>query len=195
MKLKRRCSIDMGKAEIRDKMKQLRRSMSAEEICGKSTEITAVLFSLECFKNAKTVMVYLSAFREVDTAQIIERLISDGKKIVVPICNVENCTITPSYIKDFSDMHKGAYGIWEPKKTEKADVSDIDMIIVPGIAFDENGNRCGFGKGYYDKLLCGCRAVKVGLCYDFQIVKSLETNEYDIPMDFVISERRTINAV
>lgn len=195
MKLSQRCNIDMIKSEIRNEMKKLRRFMSSEEIRVKSAEITAVLFSLECLKSAKTVMVYLSAFREVDTSEAVRKLAEYGKKIVVPVCNTEDCTITPSYINGFSDMHRGAYGIWEPDKIAEARISDIDVIIVPGIVFDENANRCGFGKGYYDRLLCECRAVKIGLCYDFQIVKSIETDEHDIPMDLVISERRIINAV
>ncbi len=185
----------MSKAEIREHMKKLRRSLSAEEISQKSAEIVSVLFSLDEFRQAKTVMVYISAFKEVDTSAIIVRLQRDGKKIVVPVCNTEDFTIIPSYIAGFDDMHRGAYGIWEPDEIREASVGDIDLIIVPGIAFDEKGNRCGFGKGYYDRLLSESRAVKIGLCYDFQITQTLETDEYDIPMDKVISERRIIDAV
>lgn len=185
----------MNKSEIREHMKRLRRELSAEEISKKSAEITSVLFSLDEFSRADTVMVYISAFKEVDTRAIIERLDGEGRKIVVPISNTEDFTITPSYITGFDDMHRGAYGIWEPDEVNEAREEDIDLIIVPGIAFDERGNRCGFGKGYYDRLLSESNAVKIGLCYDFQIVSELETDEYDIPMDMVISERRIINAV
>jgi len=185
----------MDKQTAREMMKKLRRELSAEEIQKKSTEITSVLFSLDCFKNADTVMVYLSAFKEVDTSEIVEELIRLGKKIVVPVCNVETCTITPSYISGFCDMHKGVYGIWEPNSVKEASVSDIDLVIVPGIAFDIKGSRCGFGKGYYDKLLCKSNAVKIGLCYDFQVVDKLDCDKYDIAMDMVITERRIINAV
>lgn len=176
-------------------MKKLRRELTADEIEKKSAEIVSVLFSLDEFRRAKTVMVYISAFKEVDTSAVIERLKNDGKKIVVPISNTDTFTITPSYINGFEDMHKGAYGIWEPNEVYEAEIADIDLIIVPGIAFDEKCNRCGFGKGYYDRLLSGSKAVKIGLCYDFQIAERLETDEYDIPMDRVISERRIINAV
>ena len=81
------------------------------------------------------------------------------------------------------------------QRVREASVSDIDLIIVPGIAFDERCNRCGFGKGYYDRLLSESKAVKIGLCYDFQVVDELECDEYDIAMDMVITERRIINAV
>jgi 5-formyltetrahydrofolate cyclo-ligase len=93
------------------------------------------------------------------------------------------------------DMARGAYGILEPVSIKKAEVSDIDLIIVPGIAFDINGGRCGFGKGYYDRLLCESKAKKIGLCYDFQLVREIETDEHDIPMDMIITERRIINHV
>lgn len=189
------CSIDMEKNEAREYMKKLRRQLSEEEIQEKSAEISAVLFSLDYFKNARTVMVYLSAFREVDTAEIVEKLSNSGKKIVVPVCNTDTFTITPSYVSGFCDMHKGAYGIWEPDEIKEAQVGDIDLIIVPGIAFDVKGNRCGFGKGYYDRLLGESRAVKIGLCYDFQVVDELETDEFDVAMDMIITERRVIDAV
>ena len=185
----------MNKSEIRERMRALRRALGTEEILKKSADITAALFSVEAFNRAETVMVYLSAFKEVETSGIIERLEKENKRIVVPISNTEDYTITPSYISSMSDMKKGAYGIWEPIEVREAEIEDIDVIIVPGIAFDESCSRCGFGKGYYDRLLCESSAVRIGLCYDFQVVKALETDRHDMPMDMVITERRIINAV
>lgn len=185
----------MKKAELRERMKRLRRALTADETEKKSAEIADALFSLEVIKNAATVMVYLSAFKEVETRGIIERLSAMGKKIVVPVSNTDSCTITPSYISGLDGLKKGAYGISEPEAICEAAVEDIDVILVPGIVFDERCNRCGFGKGYYDRLLEGCRAVKLGLCYDFQVTEKIETDIHDIAMDKVITERRIINAV
>ncbi|MDO5396462.1 MAG: 5-formyltetrahydrofolate cyclo-ligase [bacterium] len=185
----------MKKAELREYVKGLRRTLAEEEIKARSAEITEALFSLEVMNNADTVMVYISAFKEVDTRGIIEKLSAAHRKIVVPVSNTANCTITPSYIDGMSGLKKGAYGILEPVNIREAELSDIDVMLVPGIVFDERCSRCGFGKGYYDRLLDGCGAVKIGLCYDFQVVKEIETDANDIPMDMVVTERRIINAV
>lgn len=178
---------------IRNQMRARRRALSAEEIQVKSAAIHSALFSLDVFKKADTVMVYVSAFKEVDTHTIINYLAENGKKTVVPISNTADHTITPSYIDGLHSLKRGAYGILEPKEIKYA--NHFDVILVPGVAFDEKCSRCGFGAGYYDRLLSKCCAVKIGLCYDFQIVKNLETDIHDIPMDIVISERRIIYAV
>jgi len=90
------------------------------------------------------------------------------------------------------DMKKGAYGILEPKTVRKADENNIDVILVPGLAFDRNGGRMGFGKGYYDRLLESSKAVKIGLCYDFQILEKIPTESHDVPMNFVITEKEIL---
>ena len=97
-----------------------------------------------------------------------------------------------SYINSMDDMKKGAYGILEPKTVRKADENNIDVILVPGLAFDRNGGRMGFGKGYYDRLLESSKAVKIGLCYDFQILEKIPTESHDVPMNFVITEKEIL---
>lgn len=89
----------------------------------------------------------------------------------MPITDIESGTLSLSYINSMDDMEKGAYGILEPKTVRTADENNIDVILVPGLAFDRNGGRMGFGKGYYDRLLESSNAVKIGLCYDFQILE------------------------
>ncbi|MDE6120259.1 MAG: 5-formyltetrahydrofolate cyclo-ligase, partial [Muribaculaceae bacterium] len=84
--------------------------------------------------------------------------------------------------------HLGAFRIEEPDGTDTVDIENIDLIVVPGIAFDRLGNRVGRGKGYYDRLLSRSRAVTVGVCYDFQMVDEIDTDGHDIPVDFVIAD-------
>ena len=183
----------MEKTELRTLMRKKRSSLSDKEINEKSKEIEKKLFSLDKFLSAKTVMIYMSAFGEVRTDAIIERLISDKKKVVVPITHTDTETLTLSYINSMDDFTKGAYGIREPSSINECNVSDIDAILVPGIAFDVKGNRIGFGKGYYDKLLSESEAIKIALCYDFQIVQEIDADEHDIPMDMIITEERIIS--
>lgn len=188
----------MDKNLIREKMKKLRRSLTAEEIAQKSEIISDKLFMQSVFSDAETVMVYLSAFKEVDTAPIIQKLYKLNKKVIVPISNTETETITLSYLRSSSFMRKGAYGIWEPETIIPANETDLDIVLTPGLAFDKSCRRIGFGKGYYDKLLCRTDAYKIGLCYDFQLTESILTDRHDIPMDMIITEkniiRRTDNA-
>ena len=175
----------MIKDEIREDMRAKRRALSKDEVKIKSDEIRQRLLGVERVKQAKTICTFISAFKEPDTVAII-------KKIVVPITDIESGTLSLSYINSMDDMKKGAYGILEPKTVRKADENNIDVILVPGLAFDRNGGRMGFGKGYYDRLLESSKAVKIGLCYDFQILEKIPTEIHDVPMNFVITEKEIL---
>ena len=158
----------------------------------KSDEIRQRLLGIERVKQAKTICTFISAFKEPDTVEIIKELWEQDKKIVVPITDIESGTLSLSYINSMDDMKKGAYGILEPKTVRTADENNIDIILVPGLAFDRNGGRMGFGKGYYDRLLESSKAVKIGLCYDFQILEKIPTESHDVPMNFVITEKEIL---
>jgi 5-formyltetrahydrofolate cyclo-ligase len=179
----------MTKDEIRDEIKAKRRALSADDIRIMSDKISSRLFALDCFKKASVVMTYLSAFKEPSTDSILDKLFSDNKKIVVPISNTEDFTITPSYLTSPDELIRGAYGIKEPKSCIKADISDIDIAVIPAIAFDKRGCRIGFGKGYYDRFLSEFKGIKIGICYDFQLLERVPTSEHDISMDMIITEK------
>lgn len=178
----------MNKEELRKEMKNLRKNMSKEEIFAKSDLICNKLFTLDVIKNAKTVMVYISAFNEVRTQKIIQKLIDDKKRVSAPITNEENKSMSAYYFDDLSKLVKGAYGILEPPMEHMCDISKIDVVVVPGIAFDKNGNRMGFGEGYYDRFLADFKGTKIGIGYKFQCKNNIDVNEYDIAMDYVINE-------
>lgn len=169
-------------------MRRLRREMTAAEVSEKSEKIQRRLFTFDGYLAAKTIMLYVSAFKEPSTAEIIADAFSRGKKVVVPVSNTQTETITPSYIESPDDLIKGAYGILEPVKIRRADISDIDFILIPGLAFDKSGNRMGFGKGYYDKLLRNSRAQKTALCYEFQLLDKIPSEMHDIKMNTIITE-------
>ena len=97
-------------------------------------------------------------------------------------------------MKSWEELRVGSYGILEPRieKIRKTNVEDLELIIVPGIAFDKNGNRLGHGKGYYDRILGKTNATKIGLAFEFQIVGKIPTNENDKPVDIIITEERVI---
>lgn len=173
-------------------MRAKRRALSKDDVKIKSDEIRNNLFKMECIKQAETICTFISAFKEPDTVEIIKELWGQGKKVIVPITDVESSTLSLSYISSMEDMEKGAYGILEPKTVHTADENIIDVILVPGLAFDRNGGRMGFGKGYYDRLLENGKAIKIGICYDFQIFKKIPTESHDIPMNFIITEKEIL---
>lgn len=178
----------MNKNELREQVRAKRRLMTAEAVTEKSEKIQARLFAFDKYLNAKTVMLFMSAFKEPSTDNIIRDSLSRGKKLVIPVSDTETETIIPSYINGFEDLQKGAYGILEPKKIQPADISDIDFFLVPGIVFDKNGNRIGFGKGYYDKILTQSNAEKCALCYEFQLLDKIPSDLHDIKMNTIITE-------
>ncbi|RLF39548.1 MAG: 5-formyltetrahydrofolate cyclo-ligase, partial [Thermoplasmata archaeon] len=99
--------------------------------------------------------------------------------------------IYPVEIENLDDLERGAFGILEPQN-KKIYTGDIDIIIVPGIAFDFRGYRIGYGKGFYDRFLRGADALKIGIAYDFQIVKQIPEDDGDVPVDIIVSEKRVL---
>lgn len=178
----------MNKNELREQVRAKRRFMTAEEVAEKSEKIQSRLFAFDKYLNAKTVMLFMSAFKEPSTDNIIRDALLRGKKVVVPVSNTDTETIIPSYINGFDDLKKGAYGILEPKKIQPVDISEIDFFLVPGIVFDKNGNRIGFGKGYYDKILHQSNAEKCAVCYEFQIFDDIPSDKLDVRMNTIITE-------
>ena len=181
------------KEKLRKEIKEKRRKHTKEDNRKKSKEIKERLFGLKEFKNAKTILFYISYDGEVFTHDMI--LESFYKKnIIVPISNPTNHSLTLSHLKSWEELSIGSYGILEPRieKIRKTNVDDIELIIVPGVAFDEKGNRLGHGKGYYDRMLKNASAPIVALAFEFQIIENIPVAEHDRPVDMIITEERII---
>ncbi|MDF2987943.1 MAG: 5-formyltetrahydrofolate cyclo-ligase [Eubacterium sp.] len=145
-------------------------------------------------------MCFVSFGSEVDTHTLIKNWLDQGKQISVPCIErvtKENKLMHAVRISDFDDLNQlGSFGILEPELNRENLVKpyDLDIIIVPGSVFDINKNRIGYGGGFYDRYLAGisgnCR--KIGVCYDFQVVDKVPYQEYDIPLDLLVTENRII---
>jgi 5-formyltetrahydrofolate cyclo-ligase len=181
-------SFNTKKDKIRYKFKKLRLKLSENEVSIKSAMITLKLQNLDCVRSAKSVLLYVPVKNEVDTRYIFNSLVESQKKIFLPAYGKSGWCISKYKIDD--DLISGPFNIKQPKKLSRVDIGDCDVAIIPGIVFSEGGTRVGYGKGVYDKLLVNSNCVKIGLCYDFQIVKSLKPDLNDIPMDIIISEKR-----
>ena len=139
-------------------------------------------------------MVYASFRGEVETHALIKNLLKEKKRVVLPLCNSEDCTMTAREISDFSDLKSGAYGILEPDETMKIiPKNEIDFIIVPGCVFSKNGHRIGYGKGYYDRFLNGICAKTCGLSYNFCLLDEIPHEETDVPLNMIITEDSILN--
>ena len=186
--------------EILEEKKRIRQDMLAklhsqklEERVFKSQEIKRRLFQDSLFKGSRTIMLYVSKDYEVDTRGMIEEAFKTGKKIVVPLTDPIKKRLIPAEIIDReAPFEKGPYGIDEPEKahTKAVNLMDIDMIIVPGIAFDRDGNRIGHGGGYFDRFLKDLPKdiPTVGLAFKFQLLQRIKTLLWDIPVSRVITE-------
>lgn len=185
------------KQEIRQKILSLRNNLSPDNVSLKSKLIKNRLFQVPEFKNAEWIMLYLSFNNEVRTDQIIKELLMCRKKLLVPAIVEKSKNLIACQIFSFEkDLKRGYFGISEPVENLKipVDPKKIDLIVIPGIAFDVNGNRVGFGRGYYDRFLkkLGRKTISIALAYDFQILKTVPSQKNDIPVSIIVSEKQTI---
>lgn len=181
------------KKELRKKYLALRNSKGVNELKQASINIIKNLYSLDEFLNARTIMVYVSFGGEVETKDLIKRLLEAGKRVCTPLCNAKDVSLTAKEITNFSDLKPGSYGILEPLETSCVVAkNEIDFILVPGCVFSKDGHRIGYGKGYYDRFLKDSSAVTCGLCYDFCLLDSLPFENTDVPLDIIITEKDII---
>jgi 5-formyltetrahydrofolate cyclo-ligase len=184
------------KAAIREQARKNRIAQKNKDevsrlICAKFT-------SLPAYIAAKTVMWYVDAGSEVRTRHTLPTALGDGKKVIVPWCVVETNQLELFLLEDMSELVEGAYKILEPKHelrdlpAKKVKPEELDLVMVPGTAFDPRGGRMGQGKGYYDRLLSNARADAplVGMAFDCQLFDEIPVASHDVFMDIVLTESR-----
>ncbi len=178
----------MKKPELRQKVRTSKSLLSDTE---KDNAAEAVFSAVErscAFMLASNILLYNSLPDELSTRRFIDKW-AGRKNFFLPRVNGIDLDILPY---DRTSLKYGAFHIEEPQGTDLTDVGIIDMIIVPGVAFDRKGNRVGRGRGYYDRLLRQTRAIKIGVGYDFQLVDEIETEPHDIAMDIIITPSHII---
>ncbi len=175
----------MDKKELRRSIREQKRAMTEEEIVARSEALGKLFAASEAYKNAKTIYGYLPYNQEVRTVPMLEQAIADGKKVAVPKVYGEEMKFL--YIDDFSKVFKGYAGIPEPIADEPVADDETALVLMPGLAFDPQGHRIGYGGGFYDKFLCAePNHPTLALCYEFQMLPHLETEAHDIPVDYVL---------
>ena len=177
--------MSSSKAWLRDEIRHRKRAMSQEEIREKSGRLAAQLYETSVYRNARSVYGYLSCNQEVRTMPILEQALREGKRVAVPKCYGQEMKFI--WLEDLTQVEKSPRGIPQPIADAPVAEDETALVLMPGLAFDEKGNRLGYGGGYYDRFLAGePNHPTVALCYDFQLVETLETDEFDIPVDLVL---------
>lgn len=190
--------LTVRKKETRGEIHQLRDSLSMRDIDSKSRTIEARLWQLIEEQGFESIMFYIAFGSEVRTQNCISWAIDSGLTAIVPICSVDGRRqILPSRLLDLqSEVEESKFGIPEPKPEFRRffPPEKIDLVVVPGLAFDEEGYRIGYGGGYYDRFLAKCpQALSVGLAYEMQIVKCTFPSTRDVPVYKIITEDRVIS--
>ncbi len=178
--------VVISKKVLRREIRELKKEISPQERQTRSENIMKKIEDHPVFASARTVFIFWSMDDEVDTRDFIKKW-ADRKKFILPAVNGDEL-----HLKEFTGIHKLVSGamfeIPEPEGKPFTDYNDIDLAIIPGVAFDSDYNRLGRGKAYYDKILHGLKgkAELIGICYDFQVVDKVPTEPHDVKLDGVI---------
>ena len=175
----------MDKKELRKKIRDLKRTIDERQIYVRSTRLAELFYETDAYRNAKTIYGYLPYNQEVRTVPMLERALTDGKRVAVP--KVYGDEMRFIYMTDLSLVEKNDMGIPEPVADGPVGDDPTALVLMPGLAFTKKGDRMGYGGGYYDKFLqAEPDHPTVALCYDFQMMESLPVQDHDIPVDLVL---------
>ena len=175
----------MDKKVLRRAIREQKRAMTEAEIVSRSEKLGALFVNSEAYRTAKTIYGYLPYNQEVRTVPMLAQALRDGKKVAVP--KIYGDTMKFLYLDDLSLVEKNEMGIPEPIADEPVAEDKTALVLMPGLAFTKDGDRMGYGGGFYDRFLAEePDHPTLALCYEFQIVDSLPTEEFDIPVDTVL---------
>lgn len=175
----------MNKKELRAQIKAAKKAMTPAKIDSLSRDLCRQFLETEEYKNAKTVYGYLPYNQEVRTWALLEQALKDGKKVAVP--KVYDDEMRFIYMDDLTAINEGYCGIPEPIADGPVAHDPTALVLMPGLAFDKEGHRIGYGGGFYDRFLEDePNHPTVALCYHFQMLDHLDTEEHDIPVDKVL---------
>jgi len=187
----------MSKGELRKDVLRARVALAHAEVAAKSGLIMERLFELKEYGRSSTMMVYVDFRNEAQTGEIVRRAMAAGKRVAVPVTDIAGKKLTPSLLLDYpGDLTPGAWGILEPKQECLRPLApgELDLVVVPGVAFDAAGNRLGYGGGFYDRFLPRTRpdTVFIALAFELQVRPVVFPGCHDVPMHVLVTEDRLI---
>ena len=182
------------KNSLRKSVLSFRSSLNKNDLLSMSDDIFKQFLSIEKIQISSRFMLYVDFRNEVATRDIISKLLDLGKEVYLPVTLKEEKKLIPKRIFSLDDLVYGAYGILEPRvDAQQVDPSLLDIVVVPGSVFDKSGYRTGYGGGYYDRFLESTNAIRVGVCFNFQLVDDVFPEEHDKIMDFIITEKSILS--
>lgn len=186
------------KASLRDELTQKRKALSPDQIDARGLKVQARFLATPYYQRARTVALYAPIRGEVPTRDILTAALGDGKVVCYPLSHVHGRILSFRAINSEGELEPGRLGVREPTSAaELVPVDQIDLFVVPGLGFSDDGKRLGRGGGYYDATLRAAsqRSRRVGLAFSEQIVKGLPTTEEDVDMDLVVTETETLRGL
>lgn len=195
-------SLIQAKAALRDEMRRQLSAVSAEQASAMSLSVCRRVIAHDAFLNSDTIMMYLPLPNEVDVSAVALRCFQTGRTVCVPRVDWERKRMTAIEVRDFeTGLQETRNGVREPVSGRPIPLEQIGLVLAPGLAFDALGSRLGRGGGFYDRFLSGDpsnerlrshRWFTAGVCFDFQVVDRVPTDELDIRLDAVVTDRRLI---
>ena len=182
-------TVSDEKRVLRNKLKALEKTLSADYRQSSERSVIASLSRMESYKNAQSVCCFVGTAYEIDTRPLLLDALSNGKRLCVPRC-IGRGVMDMRRVRSPDELSPGMMGILEPSAdAEIVAASDIDFLIVPCLACDRSGNRLGRGGGYYDRFLSGYGGASVTLCREAMLQDSIPMEAFDLPVPLVLSER------
>lgn len=191
----KKAEIKAEKNELRSSLKSSRSRLDREKKADYDADIQSRVLALRSYAEASVIFTYVSMDTEPSTLGIIHAAWANGKRVAVPKCVKDSTEMTFYLIKSMDDLKPGYYGILEPDSERCEVISDYShgLCVVPGLSFDAEGYRLGYGRGYYDRFLKQFKGVSVGLCYSSYVKWKLPRGDYDVPVDIISTERYVRN--
>ena len=182
-------NIKQAKDQLRKKVSSIKKEYTESQLYNLSLEVLSVLEITGVFQEAKTIFIYNNLVDEVQTLDFIHKW-SETKDFYLPV--IEGDDIVFRQYKPSVKFNQSSLGIMEPIGEDFTNYNKVDLIIIPGVAFDRKKNRMGRGKGYYDRFLSKLKAPKMGICFEFQLFDNIPSDNNDIKMDYIVSENELI---
>lgn len=177
-----------AKQALREQMRSCRKGISIIEMSELSARVCMRILEMDKYRAAKRVLAYASVNNEVSLRGLIRQMLDEGKEVYLPVVR-DRLRMDAVRVYALDDLKKGAFNVLEPTGGEVIAPQELDLALVPGMAFDRAGYRLGYGSGYYDRFLSGCGAFFVGVAYEKQIVDQVPYSPHDRKMHAVVTER------
>ena len=193
-------AIFNDKKTLRKELLTKRKNIDVIEKEEMDKKILNKFYESKYYRESKNIFIYISYDSEINTKEIINKSLIDNKKIYVPRTEFKTRLMDAVEITSLDDLIESEYGILEPSIDEPhIEPNELDLIVVPGVGFDRNGGRMGYGAGFYDRYFKKIskdkmkKIVKLALAYDFQILEDVPMNEQDVPVNYIITEKEFIH--